>query len=137
MIAGHVEIFSLVSNFMDLLGMSKNTARTIAHNRAFLPAPLEELVEDFDIFFGNLVAIVVAAKSSLSDVLGAALEIGCDDVPPDPALRQMVRGREAPRERIGCSKEVDAVTPMPRFFVAIEIGTASCSGSLTGICAAC
>ena len=37
----------------------------------------------------------------------------------------------------GCSKEVEAVMPMPRCSVTIAIGAANCSGSLTGICAAC
>src|SRR5882757_2723725 len=101
MIAGHVEVFSLVPDLMDLLGMSENTARAIPHNRAFLPAALEQLVEDFDIFLGNLIAVVVSAQASLADVLRAALEIGCHNLPADAALRQMVGGRERPRERIG------------------------------------
>jgi hypothetical protein len=101
MIAGHVERFALVPDLMDLLGMRKNTARAIPHNRAFLPAALERLVEDFDIFLGDLVAIVVPTETSLPDVLGAALEIGRDDVPTDTALRQVVGGRKPPRERIG------------------------------------
>src|ERR1700719_244700 len=101
MIAGHVEIFALVPNLMDLLGMSKDSARAIPHHRAFLPAALEQLVEDFDIFLGDLVPVVVSAEASLPDVLGAALEVGRDNVPADAAFRQMIGGREAPGERIG------------------------------------
>src|SRR5258707_15236628 len=100
MIAGHVEVFSLVPDLMDLLGMSENTARAIPHNRALLPAALEQLVEDFDIFLGDLVAIVVSAEAFLPDVLRSALKIRGDDIPADASFRQMVGGREAPGERI-------------------------------------
>ena len=101
MIAGHVEIFSLVPDLVHLLGMSKNSARAVAHNRALLPAPLKQLVKNFDIFLRDFVTIVVTAKASLPNVLGSALQIGGDDVPTDAAFRQMVERREAPGERIG------------------------------------
>src|ERR1700677_2027405 len=100
MIAGHVEVFSLVPDLVDLLGMSENAACAIPHNRAVLPAALEQLVEDFDIFLSDLVAIVVSTQAALPDVFRATLKVGGDDIPADAALRQVVGGREASGERI-------------------------------------
>ena len=101
MIARHVEEFALVADLVNLLGMGEDARVAVAHDRALLPAALPELVEHLDIFVGDFVAVVVGACAGLADILGAALEIGRDDVPADAPLGVMIGGRQAPGERIG------------------------------------
>ena len=85
-IAGNVEVFPLVTDLMHLLGIGEDALLAVADDGALLPAALEQLVEDFDIFLGHLIPVVVATQPALTDILGAALEIGGDDVPADAAF---------------------------------------------------
>src|SRR5262245_58025977 len=101
MIAGHLEILALVLDLVDLCRIGKDPFVAIADNGTFFPAPFEELVENLDILLGDLVAVVVAAKTTLADILGAALEIGRDDIPADAPLGVVIGGREAARESVG------------------------------------
>src|SRR4029453_16726953 len=97
-IAGDLEELALVPDLVNLLRPGEDAPRAIADDRALLPAALEQLVENLDILVRHLVAVVVPAQAALADVLGAALEIGGDDVPADAALAEVVGGGEAPRE---------------------------------------
>jgi len=61
---------------MHLVGIGEDALLAVTDDGALLPAALEQFVEDFDIFLGHLVSVVVAAQTALTDILGAALEIG-------------------------------------------------------------
>ena len=93
MITWNVEEFALVADLVNLIGIGEDAPAAVADDRALLPATLKQLVEHFDIFGGHFVTVVVPAQSALPDILGAALQIGRDDIPADAALGVMIGGR--------------------------------------------
>ncbi len=88
-------------DLVNLLGMREDAALAIANHRVLFPASLQQFVDDFKIFVGDLITIVVPPQTGVADVLGAAFEIGSHDVPADPPLGMMIRRRNATGESVG------------------------------------
>ncbi len=86
MIAGDREVPPAVADLMDLRRVREDPPIPVPQDRPILPTPLEELVENFDVFRRDLVAVVMALQAALADIPGSALQVGRDDVPSDPAL---------------------------------------------------
>src|SRR6202167_4648244 len=99
--AGHLEVPAFMADRVDLVRIGKHAPSPIAQHRAVLPASFPRLVADLHILVGDVVAVVVCALPAKANILGAAIEIGGDDVPASAALREMVQRREAARERVG------------------------------------
>ena len=75
--------------------------RRIAHDRAVFPAAFPKLVDDLHVVVGDVIAFVMLPLLRQAHRAGSAvLETG-DDVPTDPAVRQMVERGEFAREKIG------------------------------------
>ena len=81
--------------------VGEHAARPVAHRGAVFPAALPELVDDLHVFFGDLVALLVARLHLKPHAGGGTVEIAGDDVPAGAALGQVVEGRHAAGERIG------------------------------------
>ncbi len=94
-------IGAFVLDAMHLGGIGKNAARAIAQHGAILPAAFPELVDQFHIFVGDLVAVVMRGLLVLAGAARGAVEIAGHHVPADPALGQVIERRHPPRERIG------------------------------------
>ena len=135
--AGRLEIASLITNWVELGGVGKNPARFVALDGAVLRASFPKLVADLDIFLGDLIAFVVVYLPGEANILGAAVEIRGDNIPGRAAFGEMIEGRKAARERVGCSNDTEAVSPKPKSRVTAAVGGTTWGGSLTGICAAC
>ncbi|MNE03856.1 hypothetical protein D3C87_948930 [compost metagenome] len=101
MITRHLEIFALVADLVNLGGIGEDAPVTVAQHRAFFPASLEKLVEHFDIFGGDFVAVIVTAQAALADILRTAFQIGGHDIPADPAFGVVIGGRESARKCVG------------------------------------
>jgi hypothetical protein len=93
MIAGDVEEFALVTDLVNLVGVGEDALPAVADDRAILPATLKQLVEHFDVFGRDFIAVIVPAQSALPNVLGTALQVRRDDVPADASLGVMISGR--------------------------------------------
>ncbi len=89
-----------VVDLVNFAGIAENPPFAVAQDGAVFPAAFPELVAHLQILLGIVVAGVVLGLRGLAHVLGAAFEVGGDDVPADPALGQMVEGRQAPGEGI-------------------------------------
>src|ERR1700758_3948861 len=70
----------------------------IFQHRVIFPARLPQLVADLEVFVGEVVALVVIEEPGAPEVAARTFEIGCDDVPRDSALRQVIERRDLPRE---------------------------------------
>ena len=101
LIARHVEILALVPDLMNFLGVGEDATVTVADDGTLFPAAFQQLVENLDIFGGDVIAVVVAPEPALADVLRTTLQIGGDDVPADASLCVMVRRRDTPGECVG------------------------------------
>src|SRR5471032_1438570 len=98
--ARHLEMFSDVSNLMDLARVAEDSPLAIAQDRALFPAAFPELVADLQILFGEVVTGVVFGLVFLPEVIRAALQIRSDDVPASATPGQVIEGRQATGERI-------------------------------------
>jgi hypothetical protein len=52
-----------------------------------LPAPFPQFVTYVDVFLGNLIALIVWQQTRLPETPRGALQLRCNDVPGDSALR--------------------------------------------------
>ena len=90
----HVEIFSVMPNLVDLGGVGVDVALGVTDDRVLLPTLLPQLVHDFHVFVGAVVAFVVRKYLAQSILLGVG-QVRGDDVPSHASLGQMVeRGEE-------------------------------------------
>jgi hypothetical protein len=93
---------ALMPDAMDLRGIGEEAARPVPQHGAVFPAAFPELVDEFHVFFGDLVARVVARLLRRArDTPRGAVQIAGDDVPADAPLRQVIERRHAPREGEG------------------------------------
>ena len=90
MVAGHVEVFAVVTYLMDLLGMRKDAIVTIPDHGVFFPASLEKLVQHFNIFRCHFIAVRVLAQAAFTDILRAAFQIRRDDIPSHAAFGEVI-----------------------------------------------
>ena len=95
------KVLSLVLDAMDFFRIGENAARAIAQRRIVFPASFPELVDDFHVFVGDVVAVVVTGLLVLAGAFRGAVEIAGDDIPPHASFREMIERRHAPGERIG------------------------------------
>src|SRR5579883_2804333 len=95
------EIAALMPDAMHLPRLCKHAPRAVAHDRPVLPAALPQLIDDFHVFFGDLVAGVVLALALQPDALGGAVQISGDDVPADAPAGQVIKRRKPARQYIG------------------------------------
>src|SRR3984885_8910439 len=95
------KILALVLDAMHLLWIGKDAARAVAQRRVVFPTAFPELVDDFHIFVGDVVAVVMAGLFFLAGAFRRAVEIAGDDVPSHASFGQMVERRHATGERVG------------------------------------
>ncbi|MNV84529.1 hypothetical protein D3C71_1784080 [compost metagenome] len=98
--ARHLEVFADVLDLVDLARIAENPPFAITQNGALFPAALPQFVANLQILFGKVVPGVVFGLGFLPKILGAALQVGSDDVPAGAALGQVIESRQAPGERI-------------------------------------
>jgi len=84
----------------NLSRVREDPARAVPHYRAILPALLPKLVDDFEIFVGDIVAVVVRALFGLSMSTRGAVEIASDDIPPNAPLGEMIERGHAAGEKV-------------------------------------
>ncbi|GJE42416.1 hypothetical protein AEGHOMDF_1588 [Methylobacterium soli] len=101
MVGLDLEKFAAMRHRTDAAGIREGPRRAVTLHGAVVPASLPELVEDIEVLFGIVVAPVVRGQAAAALPAMGAVEIAGDDVPADPAPRQVVEGREAPGEGVG------------------------------------
>src|ERR1700753_4167372 len=94
-------VLAVMDDTLNFAWIGEDPRVTVAAHRVIRPACLPELVDEFHIFFGNIVAIVMRRLPSLAGGLGCTVEIAGDDVPSDATLCQMIERRHAPRKQEG------------------------------------
>lgn len=99
--ARHLEIGALVADRMHLRGVGEDALLLVAQHRALFPAAFPQLVDDFHVFLGEVVARIVADLPVEADVARRTVEIGRHHVPRDTPLRQMIERRKPARQKIG------------------------------------
>jgi hypothetical protein len=97
----NVEVFAVVANLMNLLGMREDTRVAVAHDRAIFPTAFPQLVHNRHVLVADLVADVVPGLVDTTDAAGCAVEISSDDIPSDAPVGEVVQARHAAGERIG------------------------------------
>jgi hypothetical protein len=80
------------SDIADLAGIRVNPLLAIGQHGVVGPAVLPQLVTEATEFVGHVVADVVVGKPAEAVGTARAFEIRGDDVPPDPAVGQVVQG---------------------------------------------
>ena len=96
--AGYLEVLADMADLVNLARVAEDPSATVAEHRAVLPTAFEELVEHLWVFVGIVVAAVVVELGLLAEVARAAFQVGGHYVPADPALGQVVQGRESAGE---------------------------------------
>ncbi len=97
--ASRVEVLPVMGDTMQLVGLADHAGRDISHDRIVVPAFLPEAVDDFHVFLGDRIAIVMSDELVEPPPPRAAVEMTGDDVPADPPFGEMIEGGEAPREQ--------------------------------------
>jgi hypothetical protein len=92
---------SVVLDAVDLRRIGEDAMLPVALDGALFPAALPQLVDDIHVFFGDVIALVVAGLHAEPHPGGGAVEVAGDDVPAGPAPCQVVERRHAAGQRIG------------------------------------
>ena len=92
-----VELADVV-DVVDLGWVRVDAALDVADHGVVLPAALEQLVEHIDVLLGAPVTVVVDRQPAVAEVARGVLEIGGDDVPRHPPLREVIERGDAARE---------------------------------------
>ncbi len=80
--------------------IGEDAAGLVAPHGVVFPALLPELVDDVQVFVGQVVALVMRQLLRQAEIARGAVQIAGDDVPAEAALRQMVERGDAAREGI-------------------------------------
>ena len=91
---------STVADVVDLRRIGEHTVLLVAAHRIPFPRAFPQLVEHGEVFVGVVVAGIVFELIDLTHVAGCSGQIAGDDIPSDPATRQVVERRQPPGERI-------------------------------------
>ena len=100
MLSVNVEVFAVVVNLMNLLGMREDAGVAVAHDRAIFPAALPQLVHHRHVFIADLVAGIVSGLIDTADAARRTVEIAGDDVPSHAPVGEVVQARHAAGELI-------------------------------------
>src|SRR6516165_2124669 len=83
-------ILAVMMNFVDFLGIGKNTVFAVAHHRVILPASLPKLINHLHVFVRDVVAQVMSCLRIEAGTPCGAVKITRDDIPSSASLGQMV-----------------------------------------------
>jgi hypothetical protein len=100
MLSVNVEVFAVVVNLMNLLGMREDAGVAVAHDRAIFPTGFPQLVHHRHVLIADFVAGVVPGLVDTTDAAGCAVEISGDDVPSHAPVGEVVQARHAAGEWI-------------------------------------
>ena len=107
---------STVADVVDLRRVGEHTVLLVAAHRVPLPRAFPQFVEHGEVFVGVVVAGVVFELVDLPHVASRGGQVPGDDIPPDPATRQMIERRQPTGERVRMLEPGARRDPEPEMF---------------------